>query len=113
MRGLAGVAVLAATGGHHESAARLLGAAEGQRERVGLGPFALPERAAYARASETARSRLDAEGFESARAEGRALLAQDAIADAVRVAAEVPATADDRRLDHRKLDPSRITSNTG
>jgi hypothetical protein len=110
MRGLAGMAVLAAARGHHERAARLLGAAESQRERVGLGPFALPERAAYERARDMARTKLDVPGFERVWAGGRALPLQEAVAEAMRVAVEVSQNADDGPPDHRESDQSRATT---
>jgi predicted ATPase/class 3 adenylate cyclase len=106
-QGLAGIAVVAALSGTKEAAARLLGAAEGQRERVGFGPFALPERAAYERAQNTARAQLDPGTYEAASATGRALPLHAAVEEALRVAVQLQEDAADRQPDHHDTDPSQ------
>jgi predicted ATPase/DNA-binding CsgD family transcriptional regulator len=79
-RAAASVAVLAAARGEPERAARLLGASETLRETVGLA-LALPERAAYERASAWVRDQLGKEAYERALAAGRALTPREALAE--------------------------------
>jgi non-specific serine/threonine protein kinase len=92
---LASLAVLAAAAGRPEAAARLLGAAGGLRDRLGLRPFALPERVAYDRALDTARDRLGEPACADAWAEGHARTRdEDSAADVEGVlAAARPASA--------------------
>jgi non-specific serine/threonine protein kinase len=72
-------------------AARLFGAAEALRERVGAAPHP-PWRAEHERWMATAWVELGEEAFAAAWAEGRALSLDQAIADAL--AAAAPVTAD-------------------
>ena len=103
MWGLAGIAVLAAESGSYESATRLLSAADRQRDRVGIGPFALPERIAYERARDTVLGQLDASTFEEAWAAGRELSLQEAVAEALQTAVSVQEDADDQQGNHRDM----------
>jgi predicted ATPase/class 3 adenylate cyclase len=105
--GLAAIAVLAAVNGNYELGCRLLSAADHQRERIGLGPFALPERAAFERARDTVCTQLDAGAYEEAWSAGRALSLQAAITEALQVAALVREARDVFQPDHRGPDPSR------
>jgi predicted ATPase/class 3 adenylate cyclase len=91
MRGLAGAAVLAMTDGQAEPAARLLGAAENQREQIGFGPFGLPERIAYEQAMEAARAQLGDHAYQAAWAAGRALQPEEAIDEALVLAKAIAA----------------------
>jgi predicted ATPase/DNA-binding CsgD family transcriptional regulator len=70
--GIANFGVLAASSGQHARAAQLLGAAEAQREAIGL-MLQEPERSIYARAVAVTRTHLGHEIFTSAWEEGRAL----------------------------------------
>jgi DNA-binding CsgD family transcriptional regulator len=79
-RAAAAVAVLAAERGEPERAARLLGASERLRETVGLA-LALPERAAFERASAQACDELGDEAFSRAVADGRAFTPREALVD--------------------------------
>ena len=67
-----GIAVLAASCGFPEVAARLLGAAEGRAIALG-GPFLPPELSTFERAIADARSALGVEGFAAAWAAGQSL----------------------------------------
>jgi predicted ATPase len=75
---LEGLAAVAARTGAPARAARLFGAAEAARERIGS-PLPLPDRAAHDRAVKTARAALDPTAFAAAWLVGRSLpLAQAA-----------------------------------
>ncbi|MEU8568801.1 BTAD domain-containing putative transcriptional regulator [Streptomyces pathocidini] len=63
--------------GHHEAAARLLGAADAWRESL---PRNVPEREHVARLSARARAALGPGAYERSRAEGRALTPEQALA---------------------------------
>jgi predicted ATPase/DNA-binding CsgD family transcriptional regulator len=78
---LANVAMLAGAGRWPEAAARLFGAATGQREAIG-NPFKLPERDVYERAIDAARAVLSDGDFAAAWAAGCALSLSDAVAEA-------------------------------
>jgi non-specific serine/threonine protein kinase len=78
---LANVAMLALTTRHPAMAARLFGAAVGQREAIG-NPFKLPERAVYDREIDAARSDLGDDAFTAAWEVGRGLSLAEAAADA-------------------------------
>ena len=91
---LACFGVLGAVCGRAEDAARLLGAAEAQRDALG-NIAALPERASYERAAATARGVLGEAAFAAAWAAGRALPLDEAIAEARRIG-EAAASAPDR-----------------
>ncbi|HEY7031505.1 MAG TPA: LuxR C-terminal-related transcriptional regulator [Thermomicrobiales bacterium] len=78
---LANVAMLALADRRPAVAARLFGAAVGQREAIG-NPFKLPERAVYDRAIATARSVLRDDDFAAAWDAGRALSLTEAVAEA-------------------------------
>jgi ATP/maltotriose-dependent transcriptional regulator MalT len=78
---LANVAMLALAAGRPARAARLFGAAVGQREAIG-NPFKLPERAVYDQAIDAARAQLPADDFAAAWEGGRALSPAEAAADA-------------------------------
>ena len=84
---LANVAMLAEAIRWPEAAARLFGAAVGQREEIG-NPFKLPERAVYHRAIGAARALLG-DDFAAAWDAGRTLSLQDAIAEAFAALDEV------------------------
>ena len=92
LHGLAGAAVLATGRGHAERAARLLGAAAGLAEEIGV-RYALPERAAYERAAAAARARLGESAFAAAWAAGAGMTEEQAVAEATAVMAGAPATA--------------------
>lgn len=83
---LPGIGVLAAARGQPERAARLFGATAALNETLGS-PFALPERAVYERATETARRRLGENLFAIAWAAGREMPAERAMAEAEEVLA--------------------------
>lgn len=85
---LAGVAVLAVVSGASEQAARLFGAAEALRDRLGHA-FLLPERAAFERGLDTARAVLGEVDFASARAAGCALPLEETLAEATAFLASV------------------------
>jgi hypothetical protein len=76
---LAGVATAT---GRAELAARLLGAAEALREELGL-PLSPADSPAVEATAAAARAALGDEAFEAARAEGRALPLEQAIAEAL------------------------------
>ncbi|MDP9354308.1 MAG: LuxR family transcriptional regulator [Chloroflexota bacterium] len=78
---LANVALLAEASQWPEAAARLFGAAVGQREAIG-NPFKLPERAVYDRAIDATRAVLHDDHFAAAWDAGRALSLPEAIAEA-------------------------------
>jgi non-specific serine/threonine protein kinase len=78
---LANVAVLALAAKRAGEAARLFGAAYGQREAIG-NPFKLPELAVYDRAIATTKTVLPANEFTSAYAAGGAQSLTDAVVDA-------------------------------
>ncbi|MBV9599495.1 MAG: LuxR family transcriptional regulator [Chloroflexi bacterium] len=67
---------------HPTRAARLLGAADGLRQRFGLA-FAPAERAEYLRIETTVRGSTGVDAFEAARAEGRAMPLATAVAFAL------------------------------
>jgi non-specific serine/threonine protein kinase len=103
---LAGVATLAAARGEPEQAARLFGAAEALRDTLGHA-FTLPERAAFERGRNAARSAHGPVAFAAAEAAGRALPLDLALREASRFIASVvvePAPA---------TDPSNAVSATG
>jgi predicted ATPase/DNA-binding CsgD family transcriptional regulator len=115
---VAGLAVLAAAAGRPDAAARLLGAAGGLCDRLGLRPFALPERVAYDRALATARDLLGEPAFAAAWAEGQArTLDAESAADVEAVlaatrppsaTAKPPDPAHDHGLTPRELDVLRL-----
>jgi predicted ATPase/DNA-binding CsgD family transcriptional regulator len=78
---LANVAMLAGAIRWPEAAARLFGAAVGQREAIG-NPFKLPERDVYGRAIDAARAMLGDDDFAAVWDAGRSLTLADAIAEA-------------------------------
>jgi hypothetical protein len=103
LEGIAGLA--GAVGQHPEDtrrSARLYGAAEAWREAAGL---LLPpvDRAAYERDLAATRAQLDEVAFAAAWAEGRALLPEQAVAEAQQALVAAEATAADCRPD---LSPS-------
>jgi predicted ATPase/DNA-binding CsgD family transcriptional regulator len=77
-------AILAGRLGNHERAARLLGAAEAQRERLGT-PVNSFQRSDYERCVARARAGLGEDAFAAAWAAGRALSLADAVAEAAAV----------------------------
>jgi predicted ATPase/DNA-binding CsgD family transcriptional regulator len=85
---LANVAMLAAATQRPSGAARLFGAAVGQREAIG-NPFKLPERAVYDRAIDATRAALGDNDFAAAWDAGRALSLAEAAADAFAVLDEI------------------------
>ncbi len=90
---LPAVAVLAAARGGPARAARLFGATAALNEALGSA-FALPERAAYERATNAARLELGEAAFATAWTEGRALPPEQAVAEAA-AALEAVAPAGD------------------
>ena len=83
---LEGLATVAESRGQAERAARLIGAAEGLHEAVGVPVYVYYEahRSPYERTAAAVRSRLGEPAFEAARAEGRAMSAKAAVAYAPR-----------------------------
>jgi predicted ATPase/transcriptional regulator with XRE-family HTH domain len=88
---LAGLGSAAALDKEPERAARLWGAAERLRQAIGCRPPPAA-RATYERAMAAARAQLGEEAFATAWAEGRAMTLEQAIAEAMDDAAEVPLT---------------------
>ena len=78
---LEGLAAVAGARGEAERSARLIGAAEGLHEAVGVPVYVYYElhRSIYDRTVSAVRSRLGEEGFEEARAEGRAMTFEQAV----------------------------------
>jgi len=85
---LAGVATLAAALSQPEQASRLFGAAEALRDTLGHA-FTPPERTAFERGTNTARSALGPAAFATAEAAGRALSLDLALVEASRFLASV------------------------
>jgi non-specific serine/threonine protein kinase len=79
---LANVAMVAVATQRPAMAARLFGAAEGQREAIG-NPFKLPERAVYDRAVDQLRKALHDDHVDTAWNAGRAMALEDAVAEAL------------------------------
>jgi predicted ATPase/DNA-binding XRE family transcriptional regulator len=84
LEGLAGVTNAR---GETKRSARLIGAAEGLHEEVGAPVYSYyePHRSMYERAVAAVRSRLGAEAFEEARAEGRSMTFEQSVAHALEV----------------------------
>jgi tetratricopeptide (TPR) repeat protein len=82
---LEGLAVVAGKQGEAGHSARLLGAAERLLEEAGASVYNYykPDRSLYQRTTDHVRSRLGEEGFEEARAEGRAMTFEQAAAYAL------------------------------
>jgi tetratricopeptide (TPR) repeat protein len=99
---LEGIARLASVAGQHPAgarrAARLYGAADAWREAAGL-PLSPVHRAAYKRDLAVTRDQLDEVAWATAWAEGRALLPDQAIAEAEQALVETEASAADRQPD--------------
>ena len=89
---LANAAMLASAARRPTAAARLFGAALGQREAIG-NPFKLPERAVYERVIAAARAGLHAEDFAAASDAGRALSLAEAVAEAFALLDEIGSQA--------------------
>jgi non-specific serine/threonine protein kinase len=104
---LAGVATLAADAGQSEESARLFGAGEEMRERLGHA-YALPEREFFERAESAARAQLGDSAFEAAWTEGRTRSLEQATAEATTFLTGAPpsqlptASADSIRLSPRE-----------
>ncbi|MDQ5810371.1 MAG: hypothetical protein M3358_06405 [Actinomycetota bacterium] len=81
--GLIGLAGVATRHGDPERAARLFGAAEALGEAASVAPSFPPTQALYERDLADARSKLDAQTFAAAWAEGRAMTPQEAVAEAL------------------------------
>ena len=79
---LEGLAVVAGKREQAERSARLSGAAEGQLEAVGAAVYNYyqPDRSLYERIVSATRSQLGGAAFEEARAEGRAMTFEQAVA---------------------------------
>jgi hypothetical protein len=90
---------LAADGTRSEVAARLLGAAEALRAVGGL-VLEPKERSKYERSVARVQADLGAEAFAAAWAAGRALPLEQAISEALQVAASVQEDADDHQPNH-------------
>ncbi len=73
--------MVAGAWGQAERSGRLIGAAEGLHEAVGVPVYVYyePHRPIYERARAAVRSRLGEVGFEGARAEGQAMTFQQAV----------------------------------
>ncbi len=97
VRGIVGVATLAAFGGLPALAARLFGAGDALCTALGY-RFGLPERAQYDRARATTRRTLGDEGFTTAWEAGRELPAEEAATEALTLVRELAARAGDRTL---------------
>jgi predicted ATPase/DNA-binding XRE family transcriptional regulator len=82
---LEGLAVVARARGDAERCARLIGAAEGLHEAVGVPVYVYyePHRSLYERTAAAVRSQMGEEAFEAARAEGRAMTFEQAVAYAL------------------------------
>jgi non-specific serine/threonine protein kinase len=89
---LANVAMLALATQRPAAAARLLGAAVGQREAIG-NPFKLPERAVHGRAIAAARAMVRDDDFAAAWDAGRARSLAEAAADAFAALDEIGSRA--------------------
>lgn len=87
--GIANFAVLAASSGQHAHAARLFGAAEAERDVIGL-KLQEPEQSTYAHAIEASRAGLSRETFAACWSAGRALGVEQAVADALATCIESP-----------------------
>jgi predicted ATPase/DNA-binding CsgD family transcriptional regulator len=94
---LAGVATLAAARGKPEQAARLFGAAEALRDILGHA-FTLPERAAFERGTDAARSAHGPATFAAAEAAGQALSLDLALVEASRFLASIMEPAQETDL---------------
>ncbi len=113
---LLGPATVALESGQAERAARLLGASAALHEEIGaVPPAALP--GDLGNGPERARAALGEEAFAAAWAAGRAFSVEEAIADALAVAAPAPtapaapvtpATGDDHGLTRRERDVLRL-----
>jgi non-specific serine/threonine protein kinase len=82
---LEGLAVVANARGEAERSGCLIGAAEGLHEAVGVPVYVYyePHRSLYERTVATVRSHMGEEAFEAARAEGRAMTFEQAVAYAL------------------------------
>jgi tetratricopeptide (TPR) repeat protein len=82
---LEGLAVVAGVRGEAERSSRLIGAAEGLHEAVGVPVYVYyePHRSPYESTVAAVRSQMGEEAFEAARAQGRALTFEQAVAYAV------------------------------
>jgi tetratricopeptide (TPR) repeat protein len=82
---LEGLAVVAGARGEAMRAARLIGAAEGLHEAIGVPVYVYyePDRSLYEHRVAAVRSQMGAEAFEAARAEGRAMTFEQAVAYAL------------------------------
>ena len=82
---LEGLAVVAGVRGEAMRSARLIGAAEGLHEAVGVPVYIYyePDRSLYEHTVAAVRSQMGAETFEAARAQGRALTFKQAVACAL------------------------------
>ena len=82
---LEGLAVVAGVRGEVERSARLIGAAEGLHEAVGVPVYIYyePDRSLYEDTVAQVRSQMGEEAFEAARAQGRALTFEQAVAYAL------------------------------
>jgi hypothetical protein len=82
---LEGLATVAGTQGEAERCARLIGAAEGLHEAVGVPVYVYYElhRSPHEHIISASRSHLGEEAFEEARAEGRAMTFEQAVAYAL------------------------------
>jgi predicted ATPase/DNA-binding XRE family transcriptional regulator len=90
---LEGLAVVANARGEAERSGRLIGAAEGLHEAVGVPVYLYyePHRSRYERTVSAVRSQLGEEAFEAAWAEGRAMTFEQAVAYALEDDAASPA----------------------
>lgn len=91
--GIANFAVLAASSGQHAHAARLFGAAEAERNVIGL-TLQEPEQSTYAQAIEAARAGLSGEMFAVCWSAGRALGVEQAVAEALATPIDSPGRVD-------------------
>lgn len=102
-----GVAAMIAAEGQPEVAARLLGAASGHRERIGLRYRAVDDEIAISQALATIRTNLGEQAFSSAWEAGRRMSWDQAVAEALDPAA-LPAATPDISLTPREQEILRL-----
>jgi DNA-binding NarL/FixJ family response regulator len=88
--GIANFAVLAASSGQHAKATRLFAAAQTERDTIGL-KLQEPEKTLYTQSEDVARLGLSQEMFNECWQAGRALHAEQAVAEALALEMEPPA----------------------
>ncbi len=89
VHGIGNLAVFAALSGQHAQAARLFGAAEAERNAIGL-KLQEPETSLYRRSVDTCRIGLSSEVFSACWDAGRGLRVEQAVAEALALDTETP-----------------------